>query len=55
MGPALTRLAVFSGSTPPDPVKSQYMSLAAFGADAFHLHLGIIASIIEFNIIIFFR
>ena len=53
--PTLTGRAVFSGSTPPDPVKGHYMSLAAFGAKAFHLHFGIVTFIIEFEIIKFFR
>jgi len=47
-------MAVFSGSTPPYPVKGHYMLLAAFGTNTFDLHLGIVTFIIEFKIIQFF-
>jgi hypothetical protein len=51
--PAFAGLAVFSGSTPPDPMKGHYMMLAAFGAYAIHLHFGIVPLVIEIKIIQF--
>jgi hypothetical protein len=51
IGPALTGLAIFSGCTPSDPVKGHYMSLTAFGTNAFDLHFGIVAFIIESTLI----